>query len=127
MAMRAASAISTDTNWEQALSEVLTKTKDGLDGAKVDLALVFINSSFASHYKTILERIRADTAAKLIAGCSGYGVIGQSTEVEERPALSLLALSLPGATLEPFHFTQELVEEANRPGYWHLETDVLPD
>jgi small ligand-binding sensory domain FIST len=92
-----------------------------------DLALVFINSAFSRHYPSILERIRRETSAKILAGCSGYGVIGAGVEVEEQPALSLLALSAAGATFEPFHFTQEMLEEANGPAYWHLETGVLPD
>ena len=33
---------------------------------------------------------------------------------------------MPGAELKAFHFTQEQVEEANGPGYWHLETGVEP-
>jgi small ligand-binding sensory domain FIST len=38
--------------------------------------------------------------------------------------LVLALYALPGAVLRPFYFTQEQVEEANGPGYWHLETGV---
>jgi small ligand-binding sensory domain FIST len=38
--------------------------------------------------------------------------------------LVLALYALPGADLKPFYFTQEQVEEANGPGYWHLETGV---
>src|SRR5207249_2206807 len=34
--------------------------------------------------------------------------------------------ALPGAELKAFHFTQEQVEEANGPGYWRLESGLVP-
>jgi small ligand-binding sensory domain FIST len=35
--------------------------------------------------------------------------------------------SLPGAQLEGFHFTQENLDEASGPAYWHHETGIVPD
>jgi small ligand-binding sensory domain FIST len=46
--------------------------------------------------------------------------------VEQNAGLSLGLYALPGAELKALHFTQEQVEEANGPGYWHLETGVEP-
>ena len=44
-------------------------------------------------------------------GCSGGGIIGAGLEVEQRPALSVTAATLPGVNIEAFH----------------LEGDGLPD
>jgi small ligand-binding sensory domain FIST len=46
--------------------------------------------------------------------------------VEQNAGLTLGLYSLPGAQLKAVHFTQEQVEEANGPGYWHLETGIEP-
>ena len=35
--------------------------------------------------------------------------------------------SRPGASLRAVRFTQQQVEEADRPGYWHQENDVRPE
>ena len=44
-------------------------------------------------------------------GCSGGGIIGAGMEVEQRPALSVTAATLPGVDIEAFH----------------LDGDKLPD
>jgi small ligand-binding sensory domain FIST len=51
-------------------------------------------------------------------------LIVEQEEVEEGAGVILGLYSLPGASLQAFHFTQEQVEEANGPGYWHLETGL---
>jgi small ligand-binding sensory domain FIST len=125
--MKAASAFSNNPDWEKAITEVLVQTKAVIGNAPVHLALVFINSAFQRHYADILARIRSTAKPTVLAGCSGYGVVGQATEIEGRPALSLLLLSLPDAELTATHFTQGQIEESNGPAFWHLETGVLPD
>ena len=125
--MKAASAFSNNPDWEKALTEVLVQTKAGIGDVPAHLALVFINSTFQRRYGDILSRIRTAAKTELLAGCSGYGVVGQATEIEGRPALSLLLLSLPDAELTATHFTQRQIEESNGPAFWHLETGVLPD
>jgi small ligand-binding sensory domain FIST len=62
----------------------------------------------------------------LLAGCSSQGLIVGEQELEHDPGLTLALYALPGAELQAIHFTQEQVEEANGPGYWHLETGVEP-
>ena len=47
-------------------------------------------------------------------------------EVEQNAGLTVGLYALPGAELKGFHFTQGQVEEANGPGYWHLETGIEP-
>jgi small ligand-binding sensory domain FIST len=125
--MKAASAFSSNPDWEKAITEALVQTKSAIGDAPVHLALVFINSTFQRRYGDILARVRAAANPEWIAGCSGYGVVGRATEIEGRPAVSLLLLSLPDAVLSAAHLTQGQIEEANGPAFWHLETGVLPD
>ncbi len=93
---RAAAAVQTGASWEEACDAVLA-TLD-LDG-EPDLALAFIDARFSDHYGEVLERLRAGTGARRLAGASGMGVIGPGHEAEDQPAISLLTLSLPGATI----------------------------
>ena len=70
--------------------------------------------------------MRVHARIPLLAGCSSTGLIAGAEEIEDATGLVLALYSLPGAELKGFRFTQGQVEEANGPGYWHLETGVEP-
>jgi small ligand-binding sensory domain FIST len=74
----------------------------------------------------VLEILRVHARIPLLAGCSSPGLIAGTQEIENATGLVLALYSLPGAELTGFRFTQNQVEEANGPGYWHLETGVEP-
>ncbi len=96
---RAAAAVQSAATWEEACDAVLA----ALDlEAPPDLVLAFVDSRFSAHYTEVLERLRAGTGAGRLAGASGMGVIGPGHEAEDHPAISLLALSLPGASITTF-------------------------
>ena len=93
---RAAAAVQNGATWEEACDAVL----EALDlDAPPDLLLAFVDARFSDHYAEVLERLRAGTGARRLAGASGMGVIGPGHEAEDQPAISLLALSLPGASI----------------------------
>jgi small ligand-binding sensory domain FIST len=98
-----------------------------LRAAKVSLGLVFMAPRFFSRAKEVLEVLRVHGQIPLLVGCSSGGLIAGDEELEDNPGLVLALYSLPGAVLKAFHFTQEQVEEANGPGYWHLETEIGPE
>src|SRR6266853_2054730 len=87
----------------------------------VSLGLVFMTPKFFPHAVQVLEILRVHAQIPLLAGCSSSSLIVNAQEVEEDAGLVLALYSLPGAELHGFHFAQEQVEEANGPGYWHLE------
>ena len=93
---RAAAAVQTGATWQEACDAVLAALE--LDAAP-DLVLAFVDARFSEHYGEVLERLRTGTGARRLAGASGMGVIGPGHEAEDQPAISLLALSLPGATI----------------------------
>ncbi len=95
-----------------------------LHAPHVSLGLVFMAPKFFKHARQILEIFRVHAQIPLLAGCSSQGLIVGNEEVEENAGLTLALYALPGAELKALHFTQEQVEEANGPGYWHLETGV---
>ncbi|HPY30080.1 MAG TPA: FIST N-terminal domain-containing protein [Verrucomicrobiota bacterium] len=90
----------------------------------VSLGLVFTTPQFFPHAETLLEILRVHGRIPVLTGCSSQSLIVGGQEVEEAAGLTLGLYSLPGAEFEACHFTQRQVEEANGPGYWHLETNV---
>ncbi len=93
---------------------------------QVSLGLVFMSPKFFPFARQALEILRVHARIPLLAGCSSTGLIAGTQEIEDATGLVLALYSLPGAELKDFRFTQEQVEEANGPGYWHLETGVEP-
>lgn len=99
-------AISRSPSWEEALEEALEQSS--LPGGEPpDLALLFASFHHRRSYDALLQVAAERTGARLLAGCSGQGIIGPSSEVEASPALSLLQLRVPGAEFTARHLTQE--------------------
>ena len=119
-------------HWQGDFHEAGLRTwAEGLRGqlraARVSLGLVFMTPRFFPRAKEVLEILRVHGQIPLLAGCSSGGLIAGDEELEENPGLVLALYSLPGADLKAFHFTQEQVEEATGPGYWHLETGITAE
>ena len=95
-----------------------------LTAGPVSLGLVFMTPKFFPQAKQVLEVLRVHARIPLLLGCSSGGLIAGTKEIEEDAGIALGLYSLPGANLKGFHFTQEQVEEASGPGYWHMETGV---
>ena len=110
---------------ESAIQRWVEHLRSSLRG-KPSLGLVFMTPRFFPHARQILEIIRVHGQAPLLAGCSSHALIAGSEEIEEGAGISLALYHLPGAKLEAFHFTQENVDEANGPAYWHHETGIEP-
>ncbi|MGH2470321.1 MAG: FIST signal transduction protein, partial [Chloroflexota bacterium] len=59
------------------------------------------------------------TGCRVLLGCSGQGIIGGQREIEDRPAISVLSLNLPGARLQPLYLDQAMLEAAeDGPSLW---------
>ena len=98
-----------------------------LRARRASLGLVFMAPRFFPHAAQVLEILRVHGQVQLLVGCSSPSVILGSEELEENGGVALGLFALPGADLKAFHFTQEQAEEANGPGYWHLETGIVPE
>lgn len=106
-------ALATETSLQAAV-ENLGRQLRGAGPA--DLALVFAGASYASDLPRLLPLLREQLQAAHWLGCLGGGVVGTDPsgaphELENKPALSVTLLHLPGATLQPFA----------------IDTDTLPD
>jgi len=112
---------------EARLQKWAEELRGQLPGPQVSLGLVFMHPRFFAQAAQILELLRVHAQIPLLAGCSSNSLIAGDQEVEENAGLVLGLYALPGATLQPFRFEQEHLEEANGPGYWHMETGLTPD
>lgn len=81
----------------------------------MDLALVFLQSSWRQEANWLAERLREQLGAKVLVGCSGGGVIGDASEVELSPALSITLAQLPGVELRPFHLEDDQMPNPDAP------------
>ncbi len=119
----ARSAIVADEQWDVAVEKVLAEVQ----GTSVDVALLFASGEYAEHYPAMLRMVQRATGAPILLGCSGEGVIGIGTELDLAPAISLMTLSLPGATLRPVRFSEEMVRRYKTPQQWRAALDLLVD
>ena len=97
----AAATVQAGADWREACAAVIeTLDLGGPAGVTTpDLGLVFVDSRFSDDYAAVLARLRAETGVRHLVGASGMGVIGPGHEAEQRPAISLLTLSLPAAEI----------------------------
>lgn len=109
---------------EGALRERIEQARVTLPAGHADLALVFVTPELLPQAADIVELVQVHGRAHWLVGCGGPGVMVDTEEVEEGPAIAVSLLHLPGVELTPARFTSADVEEANGPGWWHAQTGV---
>ena len=115
------SVLSQQPNLEASINECLDRLSDF--ARPIDLALVFVQSSWREQMDLIPGRLRAALECKVMLGCTGGGVIGEATEVETSPALSVTVASLPDVEVRGFYLEDdELPSPDASPEAWR---DVL--
>ncbi|WP_242030836.1 MULTISPECIES: FIST N-terminal domain-containing protein [unclassified Limnothrix] len=117
--MKWVSAVSKQPSLEAAIDEVSQRVLATL-GQPPDLLLVFISSAFSSEYARLMPLLRDRLPARAMAGCGGSGVVGnldpqQVEEVEDDPALCVMAAWLPNVTIQTFHIDREALPDLDGP------------
>lgn len=102
--MKWASAISDASDWVEALERCAEAVGGELGReAPASLAVVFASAGYTQPLDPLPQLLRARFPGALLLGCSAAGVIGDGQEIEDRPALSLIAGHLPGVRATGFH------------------------
>lgn len=122
---RFAAALSTEANAERAEEQVLERLQRELNGARVDLACVFVSHHYGAALENLGQRLAKALNAGALLGSSGESIIGETREVEEGPALSVWAAHLPGTDVRPFSARLELDGEGM--GHFNGAPDVRDD
>src|SRR5258708_7047176 len=115
MAMRWRSVVSEQHRLEDAAREACAKLRHDLDGARADLLIAFVSDHHRTGYRDLAPILEAELGGGLLLGCTARSVIGGGREIEESPALSLTAASLPGVELTSFHLDIEQLPEPGAP------------
>lgn len=101
--MKWASALSEQTPLSRAIQECTGHIRQALGNNPSDLAALFVSHHYRAEFDSVPSLVRQHLGPALVFGCSGGGIIGNGQEVEQRPAVSITAASLPGVTLSGFH------------------------
>ncbi|MEJ2720054.1 MAG: FIST N-terminal domain-containing protein [bacterium] len=96
-----ASAVSTEPRADAASAEAAARIKTTLRGGTPDLVLVFASPHFVDDAPSIHDTIRRELDPRVLTGCHGEGVIGADREIEQSPAVSIVAARIPGGELSP--------------------------
>lgn len=116
--MKWASAISRRTSMDEASKECTEAIGRDLGVGPVSLVFAFVTPHFAAHYDRLYGVVSGHLEPDVFIGCSGGGVIGGAEEVEDAPALSLVAARLPDVEITPFHLGGELPDLDGPPERW---------
>ena len=125
--MQFASAMSREVQTAAAVAEVLDNVTNQLSEPSAHLNLVFASPHHLKDFPQQLQVLQERLSSQTLIGCTGGGVIGDRQEVEQRPALSLMAAHLPDVTITPFHVEQPELERETSESYWHERLGLSPD
>src|SRR5712691_9901366 len=105
--LRVGAGLSTRRSGLAAVGEALSP----LQGEIPDLAFLFVAPQFAEDLEELLLSANASLGGGTLLGCVAGGVIGRATEIEDAPAVSAWATTLPGVVVRPFTLTYAEEEE----------------
>lgn len=87
-------------------AQAIQALDDRLAGAgPADLVLAFVDGRLGPDYASILAPVRNRLRPRVLAGCSGAGVIGAGIEAEDVPAVTLLVIRAPDLEVVPVAIT----------------------
>ncbi len=113
-AAAAASGIAVSHAWREALDGALAGAR--LDSP--DLTLLFAAWDYAEDFAALAAEAKRRLGAGIVAGCSGQGIIGPLSEVEDEAALSMASFALPGARVRAVRILSEDVQRRASRGSW---------
>jgi len=103
----------------ETISQEIINCRKDLIPSKSRIAFVFMTEHFFAMAEDILESVRVDGHAGTVVGCSGSGVLGTNTEIEQSPSFSLLMMNLPqGCEFNTFRYNQEFIENQTSSEEW---------
>ncbi len=105
--MRWATSIATSTATDDTVLEAVDGISTQLGAARPDLVMAFVTDHLAGGFGRLSSEIARRFPGAAIAGCTAGGAIGGGIEVEHRPALALVAASLPDARARVWHLPSD--------------------
>jgi small ligand-binding sensory domain FIST len=125
--MKWASAVSEQADLTRAVEECAAGVRSRLGDPAPDLAVIFVSSHYVRDYDDVARLVKEKLAPSMVFGCSSGGVIGGGAEVENRPAVSITAATLPGVEVVDFYLDQESLPDPDAgPDTWERLVNVSP-
>jgi len=129
--MKWASALSTATRLQQAVDEVVERLGGALGQVEPDIVFVFAAGHSPESLGSLHAALRSWAGDALIVGASASGVVGSEHEVEDGPALSLLAGIAGDVDFTITHLEQDMLPPvaSARHSWWRLagiEPEQMP-
>ena len=87
---------------EQIDAQAILQLGDDPPAGWLDLAIAFVSAHFSDSIRPIVDGLRAELQPRVLLGCTAEGVIGRDQEIEDKPAITLVAAHLPGVQVSPF-------------------------
>jgi small ligand-binding sensory domain FIST len=130
--MKWASALSDATVGKRPLvaliKECCHRIETELQGAIPDLVVAFISPHFIEEYDQVPHVVLDDLKARNFMGCSASGLIGGGIELEQKPAVAIVAAVMPDVSIHTFHMVNpDLPDQDASPDKWQQLVGVTPD
>ena len=126
--MRWHSALSELSDTGAAIVEAAAAIDTALGTGAADLAIVHMTPHHGRNWARLPAMLRRALPGAVLVGASGAGTIGDGHEVEGRRSLSIMAATLPGVRLQPFHIDAGALPADEEPAErWHDLVGVSGD
>ena len=111
MGVRIGCGLSTESDAREGAGQAAEAALGALDGASVDLAVVFASGTHLAAPEATLEAAHDALSPRELIGCGAGGVLGAAHEVEDGTAVAVWAAHLDGGRATPFHAEPVEVED----------------
>ncbi len=102
MRVRVGAGVSTQPDGRVGAIEAAAAAREGLEGARADLALVFASGSHLAAPEATLEGVHEALLPDQLVGCGAGGVLGQGRELEGGSAVAVWAAAFAEGGVETF-------------------------
>ncbi len=116
-AMQFFSANTTEHDVDRAATALVDQIRAQTDARDFDFAMAFFSANFTAVAPSGADRLHTALNPHVLIGCTCEGVIGKDQEIENQPAVTLVAARMPGVHLVPFSLDADdwdTLEDAER-------------
>lgn len=100
--IRAGSGISENRSLEKGVFEATTQALDKIGVSKPDAMMIFAAGNETRRWANVLKKIKTFTGCEAMVGSSAFGVLTETTEIEQRSGVAVLALTGVKGSVLPF-------------------------
>jgi len=103
MSVRIACGLSTATDPREGAMQAAEAVRRDLDGATIDLAVVFASGAHLAAPEATLEGVHEALAPEVLIGCGASGIVGGGREIEGGTAVAVWAGAFENGIVSTFH------------------------